>query len=268
VRLFLIPAIIVVAVGIVLLLYRMLAGGESSPRELVDEIRSGSGHRRWQAAYELAQVLTRDDELARDPALARELGRLFEDSAGRDPRVRRYLALGLGRAQAKDSLPVLITALDDPDPETRVYAGWALGAIGDTSAAAPLAARAGDSDPGMRKIVAYSLGSLGTASSRPTLHELLGDSVADVRWNAALALARLGDDGGRDVLRQMIDREYLAGIPDMTQEQREAVIENGIEGVALIGGGDFRLELDALAERDPSPNVRARADRARRAGTP
>jgi HEAT repeat protein len=268
VRLFLIPAIIVVAVGIVLFLYRMLAGGESSPRELVDEIRSGSGHRRWQAAYELAQVLTRDDELARDPALARELGRLFEDSAGRDPRVRRYLALGLGRAQAKESLPGLIAALDDPDPETRVYAAWALGAIGDSLAAAPLAAQAGDSDPGMRKIVAYSLGSLGTASSRPTLHELLGDSVADVRWNAALALARLGDDSGRDILRQMIDREYLAGIPDMTPEQREAVIENGIEGVGLIGNGDFRLELDALAERDPSPNVRARADRARRAGTP
>jgi len=268
VRLFLIPALIVVAVGIVLFLYRMLAGGESSPSELVDEIRSGSGHRRWQAAYELAQVLTRDDELAHNPALARELGRLFEDSAGRDPRVRRYLALGLGRARARESVPALVAGLGDPDPETRVYAGWALGAIGDSAAVAPLAAQAGDSDPGMRKIVAYSLGSLGSAAAGPTLHELLGDTVPDVRWNAALALARLGDDSGRDILRQMIDREYLAGIPDMTSEQREAVIENGIEGIGLIGSGDFRLELDALAERDPSPNVRARADRARRAGLP
>jgi HEAT repeat protein len=266
VRLFLIPALIVVAVGIVLLLYRLLGGAESTPREMLDEVRSGSGHRRWQAAYELAHVLTREDGLAQDPTLGPEMARLFEESAGRDPRVRRYLALGLGRARVAEAVPSLTAALGDTDAETRVYAAWALGAIGDSTAAPALAAQAGDPDPGMRKIVAYALGSLGARSAAPTLQGFLADPTPDVRWNAALALARLGNETGREVLGQMIDRGYLAGITDMTPDQHEAVIENGVEGLALIGVGGYGPAIDALAERDPSPRVRAAADRARRAG--
>jgi HEAT repeat protein len=265
VRLFLIPALIVVAVGVVLLLYRLLGGAESTPRQMLDEVRSGSGHRRWQAAYELAHVLTREDGIAQDPTLGPEMARLFEESAGRDPRVRRYLALGLGRARVAESLPSLQAALADPDAETRVYAAWALGAIGDSTAAPALAAQAADPDPGMRKIVAYALGGLGSRSAIPTLKALLADPTPDVRWNAALGLARLGDQSGREVLGQMIDRDYLAGISGMTPEQHEAVIVNGVEGLALIGVGAYRPALDAIAERDPSPSVRAAADRARRA---
>jgi HEAT repeat protein len=266
VRLFVIPALIVVAVGTVLFLYRLLGGAESTPREMLDEIRSGSGHRRWQAAYELAQVLTRDEKAARDPALGHEMVRLFEESAGRDSRVRRYLALGLGRVRSPAAVPALEEALGDEDSETRVYAAWALGAIGDSTAVPALIAKAPDPDPGMRKVVAYALGALGSPAALPTLQGLLSDSVPDVRWNAALALARLGDDAGRDVLRQMIDRQYLAGIPEMTAAQQDEVVVNGVEGIALLGDGSFRSELDALADRDPNPSVRARADRARRAG--
>ena len=265
VRLFLIPALIVVAVGVVLLLYRLLGGAEATPREILAEIESGSGHRRWQAAYELSRILTRDDAVAQDPGLAPEMARLFANAEGRDPRVRRYLALCLGRVKATAAVPSLIAALDDADGETRVYSAWALGAIGDTTAAAPLAAQTGDADSGMRKMVAYSLGSLGDAPAvRPALLRLLTDAVPDVRWNAALALARLGDPAGREVLRQMVDREYLGGIPEMTAAQRDEVVLNGVQGIVLLGADGYATELAGLAERDPNPNVRAAADRARR----
>jgi HEAT repeat protein len=264
VRLFLIPALIVVAVGVVLLLYRLLGGAEATPREVLAEIESGSGHRRWQAAYELSRILSRDGA-ADDPALAPEMARLFVNAEGRDPRVRRYLALCLGRIQATGAVPALTAALADGDPETRVYSAWALGAIGDTTAAGPLAAHAGDQDPGMRKMVAYSLGSLGNAAAtRPVLLRLLNDSVPDVRWNAALALARAGDPAGEEVLRQMVDREYLKGIPEMTAAQRDEVVLNGVQGIVLLGADGYTTELTGLAERDPNPSVRAAADRARR----
>jgi HEAT repeat protein len=265
VRLFLIPALIVVAVGVVLLLYRLLGGAEATPREILAEIESGSGHRRWQAAYELSRILTRDGSAAEDPALGPEMARLFANADGRDPRVRRYLALCLGRIGTPTAVPALIAALDDADGETRVYSAWALGAIGDTSAAAALAAHAADEDPGMRKMIAYSLGNLGgSPAARPALLRLLVDEVPDVRWNAALGLARLGDPAGREVLRQMVDRVYLGAIPDMTAVQRDEVVLNGVAGIALLGAESYATELTALAERDPNPNVRAAADRARR----
>src|SRR5688572_29763299 len=75
-RLFLIPFLIVAACALVILLYRMLSTGEQTAGDYLAEIRSGSGHRRWQAAYELSRVLGRDD-VPRDPRLAGEMTRLF-----------------------------------------------------------------------------------------------------------------------------------------------------------------------------------------------
>jgi len=263
VRLFLIPFMIVAACAVVVLIYRLLSTGEQSAADYLAEIRSGGGHRRWQAAYELSRVLGREGA-PRDPRLAPEMTRLFLDSAGRDPLVRRYLALSLGRIGAREAAPALIEALDDSDAETRVYAAWALGALGDSSAVKPLAARASDADPGMRKVVAYALGALGANSSRPELRAMLEDPVHDVRWNAAVALARLGDDSGRTILAQMIDRVYLRSVPEMTAEQQDEVVLNGVRGIDLLGAAGFEAELLALAERDPSPRVRVAADEARR----
>jgi hypothetical protein len=62
----------------------------------------------------------------------------------------------------------------------------------------------------------------------------------------------------------MVDRVYLGAIPDMTAAQRDEVVLNGVAGIALLGAESYATELTALAERDPNPNVRAAADRARR----
>jgi hypothetical protein len=261
VRLFLIPALIVAACLLVIFIYKMLSTGDQSPASYLAEIRTGSEHRRWQAAYELSRVLGQD-EAGRDPRVIPEMARLFADSEGRDPRVRRYLALGLGRVGAREAVPALIRALEDPDADTRMYAAWALGAIGDAGAVPPLVGRAGDQDPGMRKVVAYSLGLLHDETARPGLRAMLEDSEPDVRWNAAVALAGFQDDAGRAVLAQMIDRAYLVTIPTMTLEQRDEVVLNGVRGIGKLGGADFEQALAALAARDPSPRVRAAAEEA------
>ena len=58
------------------------------------------GVKRWQAAFAFAGALepAKGQEAARrDPELVKETVALFEESKEDDPRVRRYLALALGR---------------------------------------------------------------------------------------------------------------------------------------------------------------------------
>ena len=53
-----------------------------------------------------------------------------------DPRVRRYLALAIGRLDPPlpaEAVADLTKALDDPDSETRISAIWALGSSGDAA---------------------------------------------------------------------------------------------------------------------------------------
>ena len=67
----------------------------------------------------------------REPELVKETLALFEESKDDDPRVRRYLALALGRLGDPGAVPALLGVVRDPaadpDPETLIYAVLALG---------------------------------------------------------------------------------------------------------------------------------------------
>ena len=113
----------------------------------------------------------------------------FADSVGDDPRVRRYLALAVGRLRTlpPGALETLVEALEDPDSETRISVIWALASIGDPSVVDEIEAMYLSEDPGVRKMTVYALGVLPADERAATLRNALDDTVPDVQWNAAVA---------------------------------------------------------------------------------
>ena len=268
-------AIVGVCVG-VFVLFGLIASEGRGAREYLAEVRSGSANRRWQAAYELSKALqARKDPALADPRFADELTRVFEESKTDDPRVRRYLALALGRLGDRRAVPALLAAVRPDegagsklDPDTQVYAVWALGAIGDPGAAADLAQLSQSEDAGVRKTAVHALGGLSGTEAGAALSAALSDPVDDVRWNAALALARRGDAAAVPVLLQMTDREQLASVKDLGSDQADDVILQAVGAAAEMADPALRSRVETLRDGDPSLKVRDAARAALQSGRP
>jgi HEAT repeat protein len=272
---FIFPMAIVAVCVAVFVVFGLIAAEGKSARQYLEEVRSGGANRRWQAAFELSKVLQSGKHKSlRESEFVAELVRLFEDATADDPRVRRYLALAMGRLGDPRAVPVLSRVLResgaDADSETMIYAAWALGAIGDRSAVPVLADTSTAEDAGLRKAAVHALGALPGDESRAALERSLADAADDVRWNAALALARRGDAAAAPVLVQMLDREALAKTPGLTPEQRETVLLEAAAAAGAVPHDDLKAALLALRDRDPNLRVReaARAALAGRRPTP
>jgi HEAT repeat protein len=262
---FIFPMAIVAVCVTVFVIFGLIASEGKGARAYLDEVRTGSANRRWQAAFELSKVLqARKDPALAEPGFATELVRVFDGAAADDPRVRRYLALALGRLGDAHAVPALIRAADPQadataDPDTQVYAVWALGAIGDPEAIPTLVKIAASEDAGLRKAAVHSLGSFPGDAARAALLKALNDPVEDVRWNAAVALARRRDPAAVPVLLQMMDRGHLATIPDLNDEQREEAILLAVQAAGVVPDPGLRAALEGLRDSDPSVKVRAAA---------
>jgi HEAT repeat protein len=261
---FIFPLSIVAVCVAVFVIFGMIASEGKGAREHLAEVRNGGANRRWQAAFELAKVLQAGkDPALNDPAFTAEVAKVFQDAAADDPRVRRYLALALGRIGDARAVPALLQAVDEtgargaqPDPDTQVYAVWALGAIGDARAAPRLVELATSDDPGLRKAAVHALGGFPTEEARAALQAALADPVADVRWNAAVALARRRDAAATPVLLAMMDRAELAAVPGLTDEQRSEAMVSAIAAAGALDDPRLRERVASLAASDPDLKVR------------
>ena len=162
---FIFPMAIVAVCVTVFVVFGLIASEGKSARDYLGEVRSGGANRRWQAAFELSKVIQgKKDAALEDPRFAPEAIALFEDSANDDPRVRRYLALALGRLGDRAAVPALLEALDEDaaDSETVIYSIWALGTIGDPVAVPDLVRFAQSEDRGYRKAAVHALGVFAT----------------------------------------------------------------------------------------------------------
>ncbi len=209
VQFFLIPLAVVGIAVLVYVGFRSLLTDHRTPEDYLMEVATGGESQRWPAAYELSRMMS-DPSVRGDHALAPALVKAFEESkGGGDPRVRRYLALAIGRLDPPfpaAAITDLTAALKDPDSETQISAIWALGSSNDPTVATHLMPLYDDGDAGIRKMVVYALGALPGDDQLETLRRALRDETADVRWNAAVALARHGNADGVPVLGQMLDR--------------------------------------------------------------
>lgn len=261
---FIFPLSIVAVCVAVFVVFGMIASEGKGAREHLADVRTGGANRRWQAAYELAKVLQAGkDPALTDPTFTGEVAKVFEESSADDPRVRRYLALALGRIGDRRAVPALLKAVDDAgaegsraDPETQVYAVWALGVIGDPQAVPRLVTLARSEDAGLRKAAVHALGAFPGEDSRGALVTALADPVADVRWNAAVALARRRDPAAAPVLLAMMDRAELAEVPGLTDEQRTEAMVQAVGAAAALH--DARLDEAIRRLRDGDPDLKVR----------
>ena len=263
--LFIVPLLVVLLCVAIFIGFGWIAYDRQSTRDYLGDLESGWKPRRVQAAYELSKILVSDPRaLDKEPGAKAQVRRLFEEAE--DAEMRRYLALVLGRTGDREALPLLTSAAnDDEDDRTRIYALLALGLLGDPQAREPLAKALTDEDAGIRKTAAFALGEIRDPAAIPLLQPRLDDAVTDVRWNAALSLARLGSDSGVPVLETMVDRRLLAQVPDITPEQQEQAMMDGIRALAAVDGPGHRELFARLAKDDPSLKVRQAAMEAEKA---
>jgi HEAT repeat protein len=267
VQFFLIPLAVVGIVGLGYLGFRSLLEDNRTAADYLGEVRSGGTNRRWPAAYELSRLMA-DPKVRADRTLAPALVKAFEDSKDDDPRVRRYLAMAIGRLDPplpSDAVTSLTKALADPDSESRISAIWALGSSGDASVVTALQPLYESDDPGIRKMIVYALGALPGDAQLVTLRTALQDSMPDVRWNAAVALARHGSHEAVPVLRQMIDRSYVEQTvkrevrADADQDPIADVMISGLRAVASLKDPSLRSFVETLSQQDRSMKVRQAA---------
>ena len=267
---FIFPMAIVAVCVAVFVIFGLIAGESHGAREYLGEVRSGGANRRWQAAFELSKVLQAGkDPALKDPRFAVELCQLFADSANDDPRVRRYLALAMGRLGDRRAVAPLREAVAEEgqagrpaDADTQIYAIWALGSIGDPAALPDLERLATSPDPGLRKAAVHALGAFAGDEPKRALVAALGDAVEDVRWNAAIALARRGDSAAAPVLLDLLDRGHLDKVEGLQPDQREEALLQAIAVAPGLGDAAVREALARLSASDPSLKVREAARKA------
>ncbi len=267
VQFFLIPLAVIGVTVMVYVGFRSLLVDDHSAQEYLTEIRTGGSSRRWPAAYELSRMMA-DPKVRADRTLGPALVTAFEESKGGDPRVRRYIALAIGRLDPPlppKAVADLSTSLDDPDSEVRISTIWALGSSGDPSVVPKLQPLYASSDAGIRKIVVYALGALPGDAQLGTLRAALEDVAPDVRWNAAIALARHESHEGVPVLRQMLDRGYVEGAvkrdvrQDEDQDPVADVMISGLRAAAALKDQTLKPSVTTLSQQDRSMKVRQAA---------
>ncbi len=237
--------IVVIAVGVFFLFGKLASDGQSIP-DYLNQIRSGSSHERWQAAYQLSKSLKRG-EAKKYPNLEQEVAALYVSSKSDDPRVRRYLSMVLGNLGDRRATPLLVASLDEKDVETRIYALLALGELHDPAAVPQVMKAAGDDEKDVRVTALYALGSIGDPRAIPLLAATLSDPQPDVRFNAAVALARFGDRRALPVLREMLDRQHLNGIRSMREDQKEDAMIVAISSITRLVGREAIPDLEPLS---------------------
>jgi HEAT repeat protein len=268
VQFFLIPLAVVGVAVLVYVGFRSLLTDARTAQDYLIEVQTGGSTRRWPAAYELSRLMN-DPAVRADRSLAPALIKAYENShSDEDPRVRRYLALAIGRLDPplpEQAIADLTAALNDPDSEARITAIWALGSSGDVSVVPRLQPLYGEQDAGIRKMVVYALGALPGEAQLSTLRTALRDEAPDVRWNAAVALARHGDHDAIPVIHQMLDRQYVeqtvkrAVRPDEDQDPVADVMISGLRAAAALRDSTLRGSIEELSHQDRSLKVRQAA---------
>jgi hypothetical protein len=254
---FLFPLIIIaICIGI-FLLFGYLTYEQKTAQEYLREVQTGSELCcRWQAAYELSNMMSSQKEKLRNSDFVLDLVRVYQGSRDSDPRVRRYLALTMGNLGDPRAVPALVDGLGDAQLENQIYSLWALGSIGDTSATPEIIKKMGSSEPSLRRTSAYVLGVLKDQRGLYPLQVLLNDPVEDVRWNAAMALAQMNDASGAALLMKLTERSHLDTLTGMTAEQKNELLISAVKCLGLLKFQPAQGRIAALSRNDPDLGVR------------
>jgi len=252
-KLFFIPGVIVMAMGLVVLLFGWLAHMGENPQSYMEGIRQNRANS-WQLAHDLAIELRRNEKFQHDTALAQEVADYLDEALGeplpkrtpgwaadthvRDARSeeverRGFLCVVLGRFHVDEGLPTLLRAAalrgDDDQARIQLAALTAISLLADNVADAgpleherllPTLVTATRDERRIIQVAAtYALGVIGSPGAIERLEQILDEShEADVHFNAATGLARNGNAACIDVLVEMLDPEGQRGLQDETTD--------------------------------------------------
>jgi HEAT repeat protein len=292
IQLFVVPALIVLAVVAVWAFFGKIAASEDDWRELVEDIRNTNEHRRWRGADGLARLLESDQQLgeagqhlASNPEIARTLVGLFDEQLSKhsqrddDLKQEAFVARTLGLLDAnKTVLPALERGMQpEVDREVRknsiasiaVIAGRASEAkhpIDDAKLVNDLATASGDSDNLIRDVSTYALGLIPTDASRERLKVLLSDADRNTRVNAAVALARQKSTAGFQVFKDVLKSASSEPSGTATQLEKLLAVKNSLHAVKTLASdwtAPQRAELisliDPIAQHHVEPRLRTDA---------
>lgn len=263
-KLFIVPALIVaVALGI-FLLGTMALQHPKSAQQYLEELRSDSTSRRWQAAYELSRMMNQGEKIQFDDALRADLVKTFTDAKTDDPRVREYLALVLGRLQEKSAVPALSEAVQDPSNDVKIYSLWALGNIEDPAGGAAAMGALSDPDLTVRRMAVGALSAMRYKPARAALEANLSDPNRALRYDSAVALARLKDGKAVPTLLEMMTLKASgASLGDAQGVSPEELVQSAkiaaIQGMRELPDEKLRAQVTALSKDDPDLKVREAA---------
>jgi HEAT repeat protein len=279
VQLFVIPALIVLAVVAVWALFGKIASSDEDWREMVEDIRNTNEHRRWRGANGLANLLLHDQQagdsvqhLAANPEIAKALVGLFDEGLNRhsrrddDLKQEAFLARTLGLL---DSPGIVLPALEhgmqsEQDREVRKNCIASVAVIAyraeerkepikQPALVGDLVAATSDSDSLIRDTATYALGLINTPESHDRLAVLLTAGDANTRVNAAVGLARQKSTAGFPVFKQVL-KDGAAHVADPAapgQVEGLLALKNVLHAVHLLDTQwtqAQRAELAALIE--------------------
>lgn len=263
-QLFVVPALIVLAIVAAWGLFGRLAAGEQDWRQLAQEMESSNPHIYRRAMFGMAQLLDTDrrqgdqgQQLASNPEVAKSLAALYrrqlesrqvdEDTLS----AQVYLSRALGLLDVPEAtIPVLIDGLDaQRDIEVRkgsvtsiaMIAGRALdreqplhGEVVEALTRLSL-----DPDPGLRRVATFTLGLIPGPESEARLLVLLQDASDPMTtMNAAIALSRRGSTAGFAVFLKSLatpaDNSSLEA-----RQDRLLILRNTLKAV-----GDLAAKFD------------------------
>jgi HEAT repeat protein len=296
IQLFLIPALIVLAIVGVWLFVNRLARSEQDWRALVADVQSPHEHLRWRGAFGLAQMLQADQEirsgvpqLTTNPEVAQQLADLLRSELKKgsqeadDLKQQAFLARTLGLFQLPDAvLPTLRVALEpEHDREVRKNALGAIAVIAGRQAeagrpleqpelVAQLVTVSTESDPLIRQMAAFDLGLFPSEKSKRRLEALLEDGDLSTQANAAVGLARQDSTAGLPVLEKILKSADERFEPKSDAEFAHFLaLKNSVHALEILAPKLDPAEREAVlpllspvAKNHRDPKIRADAEKA------
>ena len=265
---FVVPLLIAVLAVLVIAGVSILSSEPADALDYLRDVRVGGQTRRWQAAFDLSTLLfdlARKDQVPRDERFVSEMNLAFTDADRDDPRVRQYLSQAMALTGDRRFIPTLLDALatDAGDISASFYL-QALGFLAGAGELPVLLPYLQHDSARIRTSAVRTIGAIGDPSTVPALEPLLFDEEPNVRWFAAIALAALGSHAGAEVLAQLLDREYLAGFPNVDADEQSDIMEVAVSVAVGLGRPELTERVRALASGDIDPRVRRSATEALR----